>query len=545
MAVAISTNTLLPTDSRIQQRVFVAALELIEKHGDLPPDWHAILAASTHCSVEQVTRFFPRIEDVVFALYARLAVDLEATIPDLPEGTVAERFVATMRAKIQMVRPYYRPLMSVLRRILHPQNELSVTSGNSEIIRAQVQGVFAAVVAGASDCPADPDIAARLSRLLYAAHLSVLLFALSSGYADGPVDASLKTLSALLDAGGRHGWNRAISGTVALLDGMAQPFIDRAPDPVATATAEAILRLVFRHRRLLADAGDCAGTPCPQCLALHTPKVRRYILRGEPIHFLLPAFPAKSPSQSKVLGILPDKAEAVALEYLAGICRDIQAVYEPGARITICSDGSVFSDLVGVQPEDVSAYGQAIQKSLSENYAEIMDHFAMEDLFGDGDFTQMQGELTRFYAEPLELFAERIKTQSRHQTMFNGIHRFLIEEYPNPDGQLSKNRVRELCKPLTLQVIQRSEAWGRLISDCFPAALRLSIHPQAPHAEKIGIRLAATSDLWITPWHGVAVQYPDGSFTLMKRAEAEATPGAVLVQNAAGQPDYFRIGEVG
>jgi pyoverdine/dityrosine biosynthesis protein Dit1 len=543
MAVTSSPDTLSPTDSRIRQRAFVAALDLIAEHGDLPADWHALVASPAGCSAEQIARFFPRIEDVVFALYARLAVDLEATIPDLPDGTVAERFAEAMRTKAALVRPYHRPLMAVLRRILHPQDDLSVTGDNSEIIRARVQGVFSAVVAGASDCPGDAETAARLSRLLYATHLSVTLLGLPTGFASTPLDVALKPLSALLHSAGRFGWNSVIGGTIALLDGVAQPLVDRVPSPATTATAEKILHIVFRHRRLLPDAGTCADLPCPQCLALHLPKVRRYVSRGEPVHFLLPAFPAKSPSLQKVLGTLPDKAEAVALAYLADICRDIREVYEPGARITICSDGSVFSDLVGVSPDDVTAYGRAIQQSLSEKYATVMNHFALEDLFGDGDFAKMQDELTRHYAEPLELFAERIKSQPRHQTMFNGIHRFLIEEYPNPGGALSKNRVRELCKPLTLQVIQRSEAWGRLISDCFPAALRLSIHPQSAHAEKIGIRLAATSDLWITPWHGVAVQYPDGTFTLMKRSEAEVIPGAVLVESATGQPDYFRVGE--
>lgn len=534
-------------DSRIRQRVFTAALERMRTQGELPPDWHRIVADDCGYTEAQIARFFPRLEDLIFALYIRLAVDLEATVPDLSVGTVAVRFAETMRAKFALVRPYHRPMVSVLRRVLHPRDELSVTGGNSEIVRARVQGVFAAVVAGASDRPGDADGAARLSRLLYATHLSLLLLALPAGFPESSLDRSLKPLSALLDAGGQHGWNPLITGAVTLLDGVAQPIIDRAPDPAATTTAEAILTVLFRHRRLFPDAGDCAESPCSQCLALHVPKVRRYVSRREPVHFLLPAFPAKSPSPNKVLGTLPDHAEAVALEYLAGICRAIRAIYPPGARITICSDGSVFSDLVGVPPDDVTAYGQAIRRVLSERYAPMMDHFALEDLFGDGDgdaFARMQEELTRHYGEPLERFSERIRTLPRHQAMFNGMHRFLIEEYPNPGGMLSKNRVRELCKPLTLQVIQRSEAWGRLIGDCFPAALRLSIHPQDPHSEKIGIRLtAATGDLWITPWHGVAVRSSDGSVALMKRSEAELLPGAVLVRDASGRPDHFRIGE--
>ena len=35
--------------------------------------------------------------------------------------------------------------------------------------------------------------------------------------------------------------------------------------------------------------------------------------------------------------------------------------YPPGARITICSDGRVFSDLVGVCDKDVTNYGIEIK----------------------------------------------------------------------------------------------------------------------------------------------------------------------------------------
>jgi len=88
-------------------------------------------------------------------------------------------------------------------------------------------------------------------------------------------------------------------------------------------------------------------------------------------------------------------------------------------------------------------------------------------------------------------------------------------------------------------VMQRSEAWGRLLSDCFPGALRLSIHPQSPHAEKIGIRLGEATDAWITPWHGVSVESA-GSFQLMRLSEAGALGARVV--NRFGRPSHLSIG---
>ena len=104
----------------------------------------------------------------------------------------------------------------------------------------------------------------------------------------------------------------------------------------------------------------------------------------------------------------------------------------------------------------------------------------------------------------------------------------------------SRTKVRNEGGERTYQVIQRSDAWGRLLNDCFPAALRLSIHPQNPHSEKIGMLLGATNDAWLTPWHGVAVK-TNGKFQLMRRHEAEAL-GASLV-SLGGRPSHYQIDE--
>lgn len=60
----------------------------------------------------------------------------------------------------------------------------------------------------------------------------------------------------------------------------------------------------------------------------------------------LPAFPFKSPNGDvKVLGVLPDKAEDVALAHLNGLCAAIGDIYPPGAILTIVSDGLVYNGL--------------------------------------------------------------------------------------------------------------------------------------------------------------------------------------------------------
>jgi pyoverdine/dityrosine biosynthesis protein Dit1 len=58
----------------------------------------------------------------------------------------------------------------------------------------------------------------------------------------------------------------------------------------------------------------------------------------------LPAFPFKSANKvEKVLGTLPDKAEELALARLNSMCATIGHFYEPGAQLTVISDGLVYN----------------------------------------------------------------------------------------------------------------------------------------------------------------------------------------------------------
>jgi hypothetical protein len=74
------------------------------------------------------------------------------------------------------------------------------------------------------------------------------------------------------------------------------------------------------------------------------PLVTKQIKNNDPIYLLLPGFPFKSPnSTDKVLGLLPDLGEELALSHLDGLCKNIGQIYEHGAEVHICSDGLVYN----------------------------------------------------------------------------------------------------------------------------------------------------------------------------------------------------------
>ena len=127
-------------------------------------------------------------------------------------------------------------------------------------------------------------------------------------------------------------------------------------------------------------------------------------------------------------------------------------------------------------------------------------------------------------------FRVQVRSQPHHRALFDGIHRFVFEDrvvlYPHK----SRSQNRKEAKPIAYQVIARSNAWSRLVAEQFPRALRLSIHPQPDHSEKIGLLLLRAVDNWITPWHGAVLLEEDG-FVLLKRSQAEEA-GARLVKSS-------------
>jgi pyoverdine/dityrosine biosynthesis protein Dit1 len=523
-------------DRRTRLRVLEAAAGLLSHEG-LVPDLLARSAAAAGCPAERARVFFRRDEEIVLALYARLAADLEARVLELPEGTVGGRFHAALRTKFALAAPHRDAFAALTAAMLDPRHELGVLNPQTEVIRNRVQGVFAAVVQGATDRPANPE---PLVRALYGAHLGMmLLWCQDRSPGAQAAAAALDLARDLLAFAAPLLGSAENAAAAARLDGVFRPLLEPPDDAATGDTAAALLHRLFRHRRLLPDAGPCAAEPCPACLALHLPKVKYFVRGGAPVHCLLPAFPAKSPSRRKTLGPLPDGAEEQALLYLQGVCDEARAVYPPGLRVTICSDGHVFSDLVGVGDDDVTRYGREVRALVARLGLTSLDAFGMDDLYEGADYTAIRGRLVADYARPREEIEERARRFAHHRALFNGIHRFLFEEQADVRPDVSRTRLRNECHERAYEVIRRSDAWGRLLADCFPTALRLSIHPQHPHAEKIGILLGEADDAWLTPWHGVALHHGRG-WKFVKRHEAEAL-GARLVERD-GRPSYFEMG---
>ncbi|HEX8734131.1 MAG TPA: isocyanide synthase family protein [Pyrinomonadaceae bacterium] len=525
------------SDHHTRQRLLEAAARRIAG-GELSDDLLSEAAAAVDCPKERARTFFRNGHDLVIALYARFAGDLEARILELPEDTLAERFYALMKIKFALMSPFRKALAGLAETLSNRQSELGIFSPQTEIIRLRVQAVLSAAVQGATDYRGAS--ADAVARNLYTTYLGLMWLWSKDNSADKrKAHAALGVVRKTLSFSAPFLNFSIFDFPVRAIDKIQQLLLFPQEDAAKVERASDILRSLFKHRRLLPGFEKCAETPCQQCLLLHLPKIKYFINTNRPIHLILPAFPAKSPNPRKTLGTLPDKAEEQALIYLEKVCAELCRLHAPGVKLTICSDGHVFSDLVGVSDGDVTLYGRKIREMLSHLCsANVIDTFNLTDVYENADYSGMRRHLIKEHAQTVEEIRAKAAEFPQTKALVDGIHRFLFEDRIALEPERSRTKIRRDCRELAYQVVQRSDAWGRLLADCFPFALRLSIHPQHPHSDKIGILLGAADDVWLTPWHGVAVKQAD-CFKLMRRHEAEAL-GARLVK-INGRPIYYQL----
>jgi pyoverdine/dityrosine biosynthesis protein Dit1 len=305
--------------------------------------------------------------------------------------------------------------------------------------------------------------------------------------------------------------------------------------------ANSILEIIFKRRKLINSANQVGFLDLPnEEIEFHLEKIKRMISLEQPIIMILPAYPGKSPNRDKTLSKLPDLAEKHSIDNLNELCEEINELYIHGAKISICSDGYVFSDLVRIPDQDVYKYTEAIKHYYQEHYPNNFEFFDIKDSFTELDcFDAMREELMVRYGESLVSLMNKVKTEKETLSMYKGITKFLNEDFSGIKEfkNKSKTQIQKTSKQVSLRVIQRSNAWGDLLAEFYPESIRLSIHPQFNISKKIGINIAATDDNWRTPWHSVAIKR-DNSIFLQKRSTVNEDTHRLMFCN--GNPCHYK-----
>ncbi|MER6024630.1 isocyanide synthase family protein [Streptomyces sp. NPDC001851] len=302
-----------------------------------------------------------------------------------------------------------------------------------------------------------------------------------------------------------------------------------ARDTLTTRTGSRILNLLLPHHRTT-DRVPAPAEAFPHQLG----RISAFVRDGSPVLFTLPGFPCKSPNPAKVLGHLPDQGERLSLTFLNTLCTDIERIYPPGAHVIICSDGHVFGDLIGVPDDHIDAYADDLRVQIGRMGLHRLSVFDLRDVLGDLPHDTKRTRIHERYAPTLAALRAETRVDDQSLALYRGITRFLVEDTADWTG--TRSALQRSCRQRAYGVIQRSRAWGTLIAEHHPRAVRLSIHPQPIGAPKFGIRLLDAPDAWTTPWHSAALHRSDGTWTLMPRARA-ARLGRVVQQG--GRPSHF------
>lgn len=311
--------------------------------------------------------------------------------------------------------------------------------------------------------------------------------------------------------------------------------------------AKRIFADVMNFRRVPESGKSCRDLDCQKCSSLHLPKIISKVKGNKPVTFVLPAFPGKSPNPEKVLGTLPDHAERLSLNFLGTLCQRIKKYYLPGIKIILCSDGRVFSDVVGMKESNVTAYQIELDRLIESMSLSDISTFNLDDFYKEVNFGQMRNELMSCYGNSLDFLKYKVRNgrktsassdEQEANRMYCGITRFLFEDSMYTGQTKSRSAIQKESRTKAYEVIRRSNAWSELITERFPDSVRLSIHPQTCGAKKLGICLIR-NETWMTPWHGVAVETKEG-YVLLKRSEAEAL-GAKLIHSSDGRPSHYKL----
>src|SRR6185295_12717490 len=162
-----------PQAAAMRERLYDVAIRLFAEQGFEDTTLRQI-AARAGVSPALLYRYFPSKRAVVLALYDELSHDFERTTAALPPGKWRERFFFALRGSLAVLEPH-RDVLVALIPLLVSRGEEGLFAPATAFSRERVQAVFVAAATGAKDAPRAAE-AAALGRLLYLAHLGVLMW---------------------------------------------------------------------------------------------------------------------------------------------------------------------------------------------------------------------------------------------------------------------------------------------------------------------------------------------------------------------------------
>jgi AcrR family transcriptional regulator len=156
-----------------RDRLYATAIRLIAARGYAATTLRDI-AKEAGVSVGLLYRYFPSKQAVVIALYDELSAEFARRAAVLPRGNWRDRFLFALETSLEVLKPH-RVALAALTPVLVGDPGEGIFAPGTAFSRLRVQRAFEEAVSGSTDAPRAP-LGAALGRLLYLAHLAVLLW---------------------------------------------------------------------------------------------------------------------------------------------------------------------------------------------------------------------------------------------------------------------------------------------------------------------------------------------------------------------------------
>ncbi|XP_065054290.1 uncharacterized protein LOC135683069 [Rhopilema esculentum] len=286
-------------------------------------------------------------------------------------------------------------------------------------------------------------------------------------------------------------------------------------------------------------------------------RIDSIISKQLPLHFFLPGFPVKSPNANeKVLGVLPDFSELLAIRRLQTTARKLQAIYQAGVKITILSDYHTFDQYIAVDEQEYFAYHRGIKKMIQEAGADDVI-----ELISLSTFPEFKGiptkEISTFLCKNfggddfLSQFDENILNDQSLLEKYRQLRKFMMTDLKSnlpgsPSSKASKRYIKEVARGMMAQGVALDTFLKKqcMISNY----IRLSIHHHDPQSGKFAIDLfkehASSNGVLRTPWHHVTVfDSAQGRFIINNKIEVEkeVVDGSILVKAKYDDKDWLYV----
>jgi AcrR family transcriptional regulator len=165
---------LTPKAQQTRRHILDTALDLFAAQGYDATTMREI-AAAADCSLGLAYRYFASKEDMVLALYGRMAAETAEQIAALPDTSIAERFHWVMVSRLEDAAPYREALGALFGATANPNAGVSVLGAAAEGARNTALESFRRLAQAASDAPRDEQLD-NFATLLVSLHFLLLLF---------------------------------------------------------------------------------------------------------------------------------------------------------------------------------------------------------------------------------------------------------------------------------------------------------------------------------------------------------------------------------